>query len=321
MSSICLLGACGQAPVKGEINLKKSDYILPFKIQYNSAIQEIKGLEQEIAAINLEFDKYEDENSQKIKLVLTKRQKFNEEFDAIIQKIHRIQFDLESIIPGYNEGAFDFDSIVSPHSNEINSKYFKGLTNSVAAELALDINKLNKNLGTTKYLFKQTDTSGIYLFQEIIDPTSPNSPDPVYWEDQALIYAPMASCLAELRQIERRLIQTKASYYDYLMIQLQSSVYSFSDISPYMYSESSSIKVGESVKVKLGLKAWTNNEDFKYIINGDTIQNVRNGEALYNFHAKEKGRQKLNGIIKYTDPETGVEKQADFNYYIKVNEK
>lgn len=310
--------SCGNIATTNELRIQKSDYVLPFKYQYNNTLLEIKGLEIEINQIDQTFVKYEDDNSLKTKTISKKKSTFDKEFNQIIQKIQKIQFDLESKIPGYTEGKFSFDSIPNPHSNESNSSYFKGFTNSVGAELAIDIKKLNKNLTNTKYLLNKEDSSGIYLFQEIVDPTSPNSPDPVYWEDQALIYAPLASCLTELRQIERRLLQTKASYYGYLMGQMQHSVYTFSDISPYMYSESSTIKTGESLKIKLGLKAWTNSSDFHYIINGDTIKNVRNGEATYTYHAKELGRKQISGIINYIDPETGEEKQSEFFYNIKV---
>lgn len=315
------LFSCGNVPAENEIRIQKSDYILPFKIQYNNTLGEIKGLETKIDNLNNTFIRYESENTQKFKSIEKKKNEFDSEFAKITGKIKQIQFDLESTIPGYNEGAFCFDSIQNPHSNEQNSSYFKGFANSVAAELAISIKKLNKNLTNTKYLLSKEDTSGIYLFQEIIDPTSPNSPDPIYWEDQSLIYAPFVGCLNELLQIERRLLQTKVSYYDYLMAKLQQSVYTFSDISPYMYSDNSIIKVGESTKIRLGLKAWTNSADFHYIIDGDTIKNVKNGEAIYNFKAEEPGYKKINGIISYIDPETGEEKQTSFFYNIKVDNK
>lgn len=313
--------SCGNIPSENEIRIQKGDYILPFKIQYNNTLSEIEGLNKEIKELNNVFSRFETESTQKFKNINKKKNDFDVEFDKITIKIKQIQFDLESTIPGYNEGTFSFDSILNPHSNEINSSYFKGLTNSVAAELAIIIKKLNNNLSTTKYLINKDDTARIFIYQEIIDPTSPNSPDPIYWEDQALIYAPMVSCLNELRQIERRLLQTKVSYYDYLMDQLQQSVYTFSDISPYMYADNSHISVGESVKIRLGLKAWTNSADFHYIIDGDTIKNVKNGEATYTFKTEETGHKKINGIISYTDPETGEEKQTSFIYNIKISNK
>ncbi|HEY8367243.1 MAG TPA: hypothetical protein VIL57_08860 [Bacteroidia bacterium] len=316
-----VLISCGNVPAENEIRIQKSDYVLPFKLQYNNTLSEIKGLESKIENLNNAFLRYENENTQKFKAAEKKKNEFDTEFAKITEKIKQIQYDLESTIPGYSDGKFCFDSIPNPHSNEKNSSYFKGFTNSVAAELAISIKKLNKNLTNTKYLLNKEDTSGIYIFQEIIDPTSPNSPDPVYWEDQSLIYAPMVGCLNELRQIERRLLQTKVSYYDYLVSQLQQSVYTFSDISPYMYADNSHIKVGETAKIRLGLKAWTNSADFHYIIDGDTIKNVKNGEAIYNFKAEEAGYKKINGIISYIDPETGEEKQTSFFYNIKVDNK
>lgn len=316
---ICLplsIYSCQEPQKEYTVSMSPAEYSAPFQWQYDNALYEIEILNKKLKSKELELglllENYTEENHP----LQRKKKKFDADWDKIYTGIQKIQFDLESKVPGYEKGKFLFDSIPAPHSNEQNSAYLRGVTGSIASELAISIKELNLGLSNPKYLLEAEDS--VWSFQAITDPSSPNAPNPVYWEDRALIYAPIVACLNELKQIERRLIQTRLNYYAYLIDNIRFPSYVFSNVSPFMYAESDQVEVGEEILLKMGLKAWRNEDNLTYIINGDTITSIKNGEASYRFKADEAGRKRIKGIIQYPDPKSGIMKEATYQYYIKV---
>lgn len=323
-----LLSACGPGTQEGSIRLSREEYVAPFQNQYDNLNYEIDLLEQEYAILQKRFITHRSLHNDSLRY-LSYYKRFDvvqKETSEVLESLRRIEDGLtaslirnglDTITDGNH---FRLADIREPHSNKINRSYFKSFVQNIGSELNLKIAAYNKTMRSSRVIENPEDSTAVLIYSRLYDKPDPNNSEPFYWEDFSLINVPIVSCLTELKSLRVRVLKTGLSAGRYVYGRINALAFKFSSVSLYMDAESMQIHKNETVKIRMGIKAWNEDEEPLIIINGDTATRFEKGEAIYLFKPRKTGVQKLKGELFYADPRTGEQKTASTSLTFKVEE-
>jgi len=322
------ISACGPGVKETSVRLSREEYVAPFQNQYDNLDYEIDLLEQEYATLQKRFATHRSLHSDSLRY-LSYYKRFavvQKETDGVLESLRRIEDGLTaSLIRNGLDTTTDSEhfrliNIREPQSNEINRNYFKSFVQNIGSELNLKIADYNKTMHSPKVIENPSDSSVVLIYSRLYDKPDPNNSEPFYWEDYSLINVPIVSCLTELKSLRVRILKTGLSAGRYVYGRINALAFKFSSVSLYMDAETMQIQKDETVKIRMGIKAWNEHEEPLIIINGDTATRFENGEAVYLFKPRRTGVQKLKGQLFYVDPRTGEQKTASTSLTFKVEE-
>jgi|GEM_PF-6199707 len=283
---------CNEYPNKQVINIF---------FRQNESIESIISQKKEInKSIYGEFEMYKmiyKSTFYNISEYYDKAQILKKSSDSVIHEIEKIKVKFIADVDNTTEErVLSNNYLLNQHGKWLDTDrtnlFFENNNDNGAAKKIENI--VNNHIAFLVDKFETTYSDSLFLRLRLVSNPYTNNKN---WSEKIFKDQYPILSLYEINKIQYDVREMETLVLEFILDKLKSQSYKFDKIGAAVIPEKYILKKGETFNAKILLHAYNTSERPEIIINGNKIDNYRNGKGIYSEKATAIGKKKVKGYI------------------------